>query len=123
MCAYAVVFDFRGFFRPVDNAPTLNVVKAGSGIPVKFSLSGDQGLDVFAAGHPVSYGVDCNTSAPLDTVEQTVTAGGSSLSYDVLADQYVYVWKSDKAWAGTCRRLDVTLTDGTGHVVHFKFAR
>ena len=123
MCAYAVVFDFRGFFRPVDNAPTLNVVKAGSGIPVKFSLSGDQGLDVFAAGHPVSYGVDCNTSAPLDTVEQTVTAGGSSLSYDVLADQYVYVWKSDKAWAGTCRRLDVTLTDGTRHVVHFKFAR
>ena len=122
-CAYAVVFDFRGFFRPVDNAPTLNVVKAGSGIPVKFSLSGDQGLDVFAAGHPVSYGVDCNTSAPLDTVEQTVTAGGSSLSYDVLADQYVYVWKSDKAWAGTCRRLDVTLTDGTRHVVHFKFAR
>jgi len=122
-CIYAVVFDFRGFFRPVDNAPTLNVVKAGSGIPVKFSLSGDQGLDVFAAGHPVSYGVDCNTSAPLDTVEQTVTAGGSSLSYDVLADQYVYVWKSDKAWAGTCRRLDVTLTDGTRHVVHFKFAR
>jgi hypothetical protein len=122
-CVYAVVFDFRGFFRPVDNAPTLNVVKAGSGIPVKFSLSGDQGLDVFAAGHPVSYGVDCNTSAPLDTVEQTVTAGGSSLSYDVLADQYVYVWKSDKAWAGTCRRLDVTLTDGTRHVVHFKFAR
>ena len=56
-------------------------------------------------------------------VEQTVTAGGSSLSYDALADQYVYVWKSDKAWAGTCRRLDVTLSDGTRHVAHFKFAR
>ena len=122
-CAYTVVFDFRGFFRPVDNPPTLNVVKAGSGIPVKFSLSGDQGLDVVADGYPVSHGVDCNTSAPLDTVEQTVTAGGSSLSYDALADQYVYVWKSDKAWAGTCRRLDVTLSDGTRHVAHFKFAR
>ena len=122
-CAYTVVFDFRGFFRPVDNPPTLNVVKAGSGIPVKFSLSGDQGLDVVADGYPVSHGVDCNTSAPLDTVEQTVTAGGSSLSYDALADQYVYVWKSDKAWAGTCRRLDVTLSDGTRHFAHFKFAR
>jgi hypothetical protein len=122
-CAYAVVFDFRGFFRPVDNPPTLNVVKAGSGIPVKFSLSGDQGPDVVADGSPVSHGVDCNTSAPLDTVEQTVTAGGSSLSYDALADQYVYVWKSDKAWAGTCRRLDVTLSDGTRHVAHFKFTR
>ncbi len=122
-CLYTVVFDFRGFFRPVDNPPTLNVVKAGSGIPVKFSLGGDQGLDVVATGYPVSHGVDCSTSAPLDTVEQTVTAGGSSLSYDALADQYVYVWKSDKAWAGTCRRLDVTLIDGTRHAAHFKFAR
>ena len=73
--SYSVVFDFRGFFRPVDNPPMLNVVKQ-SGIPVKFSLSGDQGLDVFAVGHPVSHGVDCNASAPLDTVEQTVSAGG-----------------------------------------------
>ena len=123
VCLYTVVFDFRGFFRPVDNPPTLNVVKAGSGVPVKFSLVGDQGLDVFAAGYPVSHGVDCNTSAPVDTVEQTVAAGGSSLSYDAVADQYVYVWKSDKAWAGTCRRLDVTLIDGTRHVAHFKFTR
>jgi hypothetical protein len=99
------------------------VVKAGSGIPLKFSLRGDQGLDIVAFGYPASYGVDCNTSAPLDTVEQTVTAGASSLSYDAEVDQYVYVWKSDKAWAGTCRRLDVTLIDGTPHIAHFKFAK
>ncbi len=122
-CLYTVVFDFRGFFRPIDNLPTLNGVKAGSGIPVKFSLGGDQGLDVLAAGYPASHAVDCSTSAPLDMVEQTVTAGGSTLAYDAVADQYVYVWKSDKAWAGTCRRLDVTLIDGTRHVAHFKFAR
>jgi hypothetical protein len=122
-CVYSVVFDFSGFFRPVDNLPTLNVVKAGSGIPLKFSLSGDQGLDILAFGYPASYGVDCNTSAPLDPVEQTVTAGASSLSYDADVDQYVYVWKSDKAWAGTCRRLDVTLIDGTRHIAHFKFAK
>jgi len=122
-CVYNVIFDFRGFFRPVDNLPTLNVVRAGSGIPVKFSLSGDQGLDIFGFGYPVSHGIDCDTSAPLDSVEQTVTAGGSSLSYDAGSDQYVYVWKSEKAWAGTCRRLDVTLVDGTQHVAHFKFAK
>ena len=71
----------------------------------------------------MSHGVDCNTSAPLDTVEQTVSAGGSSLSYDPAGDQYVYVWKSDKAWAGTCRRLDVILVDGTQHIANFKFTR
>jgi hypothetical protein len=122
-CFYSVVFDFRGFFRPVDSPPMLNVVKAGSGIPVKFSLSGGQGLDIFAVGYPVSYGVDCDNSAPLDIVEQTVTAGGSSLSYDAGVDQYVYVWKSDKAWAGSCRLLDVTLVDGTRHIARFKFAK
>jgi hypothetical protein len=37
-----VVFPFRGFFQPVDNL-ALNVAKAGSGIPVKFSLGGDKG--------------------------------------------------------------------------------
>ena len=31
-------FNFTGFFPPVDNPPTINTVKAGSAIPVKFSL-------------------------------------------------------------------------------------
>jgi len=35
-------FDFSGFFQPVDNLPTFNVVKAGQAVPVKFSLGGDR---------------------------------------------------------------------------------
>ena len=49
-----VSYPFTGFFRPVDNLPTVNVVKAGSAIPVKFSLGGDQGLNIFAANSPAS---------------------------------------------------------------------
>src|SRR5205085_2496965 len=49
-----VVYPFSGFFQPVDNTPTLNVVKAGSGIPVKFSLSGNLGLNILLAGYPQS---------------------------------------------------------------------
>jgi hypothetical protein len=45
---YSVIYDFDGFFNPVDNPDVLNRVKAGSAIPVKFSLGGDQGLDIFA---------------------------------------------------------------------------
>ena len=37
-------FDFTGFLRPVDNPPAVNVVNAGQAVPVKFSLSGNQGL-------------------------------------------------------------------------------
>jgi hypothetical protein len=31
--------------------------------------------------------------------------------------------KSDKAWAGTCRKLSVTLMDGTVHTANFKFLK
>jgi len=47
-------YDFSGFYSPVDNPPTLNQVKVGRSIPVKFGLGGDQGLDIFAEGYPKS---------------------------------------------------------------------
>ena len=110
-----------GFFQPVDNLPTVNSVKAGQAIPVKFSLAGNQGLSIFAAGYPVSQKITCASSAPLDDIEETSTAGSSSLTYDAGSNQYNYVWKTDKAWVGTCRQLIVKLIDGTDHKANFKF--
>ncbi len=114
-------FNFTGFFPPVYNPPAINTVKAGSAIPVKFSLGGNQGLNIFAPGSPSSGQIACATGAPLDAIQTTVTAGGSSLSYDPTTGQYVYVWKTDNAWAGTCRQLDVQLSDGSHHVADFEF--
>jgi hypothetical protein len=116
-------YNFSGFFAPVDNPPVVNVAKAGGALPVKFSLNGYQGLNIFASGSPGSRAVACDNSAPQDNVTETVSAGGSSLSYDPSTDLYTYVWKTDKAWAGTCRRLDVMLTDGTTHSAQFQFKR
>ena len=96
-------------------------MKAGSGVPIKFSLNGDQGLDIFAAGYPKSELISCSSTAEVDGIESTVTAGSSSLSYDAFADQYTYVWKTDKGWANTCRQLVVKLNDGTAHRANFKF--
>jgi len=117
------LFNFSGFLQPVDNLPALNQVKAGQGIPVKFSLGGNQGLNILASGSPSSQLIACDSSAPLDAIEQTVTAGSSSLSYDATTNIYTYVWKTDKSWANTCRQLKVTLTDGTAHVANFKFSK
>lgn len=97
------------------------MVKAGSAVPVKFSLSGDQGLNIFEAGYPKSQQIACDSTATVDGIEQTVTAGSSSLSYDATTDTYTYVWKTEKAWAGTCRQLVVKLNDGTFHRANFKF--
>ena len=116
-----VLYDFTGFFSPVNNPPTLNIVNAGRAIPVKFSLSGNKGLNIFAVNSPVSGLIPCDASAPATDLTDTVTAGGSSLSYDASSDQYIYIWKTDSSWAGTCRQLLVTLNDGSVHVANFKF--
>jgi uncharacterized repeat protein (TIGR01451 family) len=117
----AVHYNFAGFFSPVNNLPVLNVVNAGRSIPVKFSLSGNKGLNIFAPGYPASGAITCDSNAPPIEVTETGTAGNSSLSYDASSDQYIYVWKTEQAWAGTCRQLQVRLNDGTVYVANFKF--
>ena len=71
-----VSYDFKGFFRPIDNLPVVNVVKAGQAIPVKFSLGGNMGLGIMASGYPRSVVMACNSGTLQDTIEETVTAGG-----------------------------------------------
>jgi sugar lactone lactonase YvrE len=122
-CSFTVTvqYNFAGFFQPVDNLPTMNKVQAGRAIPVKFSLSGDKGLGIFAAGSPSSGPIACNSSDPATDLEETVTAGGSSLSYNPITDQYIYIWKTDASWAGTCRQLVVELNDGSIYRANFQF--
>lgn len=114
-------YNFTGFFAPIDNPPALNEMKAGQAAPVKFSLGGNQGLNIFAAGSPSSVQISCSTSDPIAPVEETETAGSSSLSYDAASDRYKYVWKTESSWKNTCRQLTVTLRDGTVHTAKFKF--
>jgi hypothetical protein len=116
---YEVIWaNYRGFFQPVDNG-VLNLANAGSAIPVKFTLGADYGLDIMAEGYPKSVQVACSATAPTDAIEETVTAGGSSLQF--AEGQYHYVWKTLKAWEGTCRQLVVKLRDNTEHRASFKF--
>jgi uncharacterized repeat protein (TIGR01451 family) len=114
-------YNFTGFFAPIDNLPALNEMKAGQAAPVKFSLGGNQGLNIFAAGSPSSVQISCSNSDPILPVEQTETAGNSSLTYDSTSNQYKYTWKTESSWKNTCRQLTVTLRDGTVHVAKFKF--
>ena len=122
-CSFTVtvLYNFTGFFPPINNQPVFNVVNAGRAIPIKFSLSGDKGLNIFAPNSPSSGVIACNSTDPAVTLEETVTAGGSSLSYSAGSDTYTYVWKTEQSWAGTCRQLVVQLNDGSIHRADFKF--
>jgi hypothetical protein len=70
----------------------------------------------------VSAKIACG-GAPQDAIEETVIVGASSLSYDAASDTYTYLWKTNKAWANTCRQLNIRLNDGTEHKANFKFVK
>jgi hypothetical protein len=121
-------YAFDGFHAPIDNrdaagAYVLNAVKAGAAVPVRFSLGGDHGLDVLAAGYPRSERIGCDANAEVDGVEQTVEAGAGGLSYSAGTDTYTYVWKTDRTWEDSCRQLVVRLADGTAARANFTFVR
>jgi hypothetical protein len=116
-------FAFTGFFDPVKNPPIINQMKAGQAVPLKFSLGGDQGLGIFATGFPQSQRIQCDSLSLIDNVEQTMTSGSSSLSYDPTTGLYTYIWKTEKSWAGTCRQLTVRFIDGQTYTLNFKLVR
>ena len=100
----------------------MNLVKAGSAIPVRFSLGSYQGLDIFMPGYPASQPMGCSNSTLNGVVQDpTASTGFSSLSYDPTTDQYTYVWQTNRAWKGTCRKLLVQLNDGSTPEAYFQF--
>lgn len=125
---FAVTYQFGastgGGFAPPVSSTAFNAVRAGQSVPVKFDLGGDQGPDVLPAGSPTSAAIACATAGdPVNSLpEATLTAGASGLSYDVATGLYTYVWKTNKTWAGTCRRFTITLDDETEHSATFQFA-
>lgn len=111
---YSVVYDFAGFASPAATYPTAASMKAGENVPLKFSLHGDQGLDIFVAGSP--------GWAPCGALDGPTRADGM-LSYNASADRYTYQTTTSKSWAGSCRDLIVTLNDGTTHRARFSFTK
>lgn len=111
--SYSVVYKFAGFFAPLAPEPTVASVKAGDDLPVKFSLNGNQGADVFAA--PPAWKPGCPSTA-----SDSSRANGS-LSYNAAVDRYVFLAKTERAWAGSCRQLVMTLRDGIVHRANVSF--
>jgi Bacterial Ig-like domain len=110
---YSVVYDFEGFFAPLAPQPAVATVKAGDDVPVKFSLDGYQGLDVFAA--PPAWKPGC----PSPSFDSSRAFG--TLTYKASVARYVFLWKSDPSWAGSCRELIVRFADGTVRRANVRF--
>ena len=121
----------RGFTAPVKKTyGELNVVDAGSAVPLRFSDAGLTGLDILMpTNSPFSREVDCETLTvpsvgeritPREYPIDTETPGGSGLTRSATG-VYTYPWKTLEDWAGTCRELVVTRLDGVQHRAFFQF--
>ncbi len=116
VAAPSAIYCFVGFRPPVENPPLNNTAQAGSNIPIKWRLldaSGgfisDQNTVTSIQFQQVScldYG-----STMANSMEVTETSGNSGLRYDTSGSQYIYNWKTDKAMAGNCYVLILTLYD------------
>jgi len=116
-----IVFD--GFFRPVDNLPTVNNAKAGQAIPVKWRITDANGMPI---SDPVSfkgltsYLINCNFTGDATSAIEEYAAGSSGLQYS--GDGYwQFNWKTPKTYAGQCRIMVLTLGDGSIHKADFQF--
>jgi YVTN family beta-propeller protein len=110
-------FTFEGFVGPVHDG---SVVRAGSVVPIAFSLGGDHGLDVLADGSPSSVQVDCRH--PGYPTGGRPAQSEDSLQFDKKTRVYTFAWQTRSSWAGTCRALVLTLSDGSVErlVVNFR---
>jgi len=52
--------------------------------------------------------IDCETREPVSLEREATADVGGGLRYS--PDRDIYVWKTDKAWEGTCRRLLLRFT-------------
>jgi hypothetical protein len=111
-CTEAV---FGGFKSPVGNPPTINNANAGSTIPVKFHLSGVEGLP------PVdTQEVDCTTLQPTgEAPEAPATPGSTGMKRK--GDEFQLNWQTDASWEGTCRRFTVRIPAPADGVAYFSF--
>jgi hypothetical protein len=86
--------------------------------PVKFSLGGNHGLDVLRPGYPAS---DAYAARHRAHERDGPVDWGGKLKYDATTDTYSFNWKTDKAWANSCRVLVLGLKDGQNLSVSFEF--
>jgi uncharacterized membrane protein len=117
-----ITYSFSGFFQPVDNPAVVNKARAGSAVPVRFSLGGDRGLDIFQPGYPrFDYGV-CGSGTE-DAIEQTVSVTASGLTYNPANDTYTYNWKTGTSLVNQCGKFQLGLKDGSEQYAIFHFVR
>lgn len=117
------IWPKSGFESPVVNPPGFSTRKAGSVAPIKFSLGSDRGLEIFAAGFPVSVEIPCGSNPEMESGDPIAMPSRKGLTYNAATGLYEMRWATSKGWKGTCRQLVVAFADGDVLRANFNFVR
>ena len=110
------IFNLSDLLLPNHNP---NDATAGSNVAISFSLSGYKGQNIYSSP-TVSQRVNCFSGATIGAA-QAINRTLPDPFYSANFDFYTTTWKTQAAWAGTCRRLSLFLNDGTTHSLDFRF--
>ena len=119
------LYDFRGFFSPVENLPKVNKVNAGRAIPLKWELRDHLGnfvLNLDAVDSIQYVRVGCSVGEVIAPMPLDADDSGTS-GLRITDNQFHFNWKTEKSFANTCMELRVTLDDSTVHVAKFNFTK
>ena len=107
-------WTIKGFYQPVDMNGVINVVKAGSTVPLKFEVfKGSTELtDISVRDTVTQKKVTCDTGATLDEIEQYTTTGQTTFRYDSSSGQFIDNWKSPTT-KNACYQVTMTFDDGS----------
>lgn len=122
--SYTVLaWTLKGFYQPVDMGGTVNTVKSGSTVPLKFEMfAGSRELvDVADVASFKVGSVDCGSLVGVgsDDIEQYST-GGTTLRYDSTGGQFIQNWQTPKGKAGACYQVTMTADDSSRLVANFR---
>ncbi|MGH3041033.1 MAG: PxKF domain-containing protein [Gaiellaceae bacterium] len=116
-----VLYPFSGFLATFDDPPALNDAHADGVQTFWFRLGGDRGLDVVSDAS--SRQIDCVTGEVNGSPEPAKTPSWRGLFYQSYTSRYVYPWRTTAAFKGTCRRFELTLSDGSVHAALLSFVK
>lgn len=119
------IYTFSGFKPPI-RMNMVNKASAPRTVPVKFRLTmtadGSPVSDPAAIDSILTYEVDCTSlTGDSSTAVEAKTPGKSGQRY-LNKGNWIFNWKTEKSFSGTCRNLYILFSDGsTSPEVTFQF--
>ncbi len=114
-------YEFGGFTKFAGKAPAPTHAVAGKPIYLGFDLGKNWGNDILVEGSPTVQEVSCTTGEAIGDATSAVGPHGWLPVYNWWTHRYVWTWRTDRQWAGTCQALTFDFNDGSSatHVVRF----